>query len=62
MRISKGMPAGSGLGSSAASAAAAAYAVNLLFDEKLSKNAPGKFRKEKFEDLCNLLGKKRQKI
>ena len=37
MRISKGMPAGSGLGSSAASAAAAAYAVNLLFDEKLSK-------------------------
>ena len=37
MRIEKGMPAGSGLGSSAASAAAAAYAVNLLFDEKLSK-------------------------
>ena len=37
MRITKGMPAGSGLGSSAASAAAAAYAVNLLFDEKLSK-------------------------
>ena len=37
MRIEKGMPAGSGLGSSAASAAAAAYAVNLLFDNKLSK-------------------------
>ena len=37
MRITKGMPAGSGLGSSAASAAAAAYAVNLLFNEKLSK-------------------------
>ena len=37
MRIIKGMPAGSGLGSSAASAAAAAYAVNLLFDDKLSK-------------------------
>ena len=37
MRIEKGMPAGSGLGSSAASAAAAAYATNLLFDEKLSK-------------------------
>ena len=37
MRITKGMPAGSGLGSSAASAAAAAYAVNLLFGKKLSK-------------------------
>ena len=37
MRITKGMPAGSGLGSSAASAAAAAYAVNLLFEGKLSK-------------------------
>jgi len=37
MRITKGMPAGSGLGSSAASAAAAAYAVNLLFNDKLSK-------------------------
>ena len=37
MKITKGMPAGSGLGSSAASAAAAAYAVNLLLDEKLSK-------------------------
>ena len=37
MRITKGMPAGSGLGSSAASAAASAYAVNLLFDEQLSK-------------------------
>ena len=37
MQITKGMPAGSGLGSSAASAAASAYAVNLLFDEKLSK-------------------------
>ena len=37
MRIVKGMPAGSGLGSSAASAEAAAYAVNLLFDEPLSK-------------------------
>ena len=37
MHITKGMPAGSGLGSSAASAAAAAYAVNLLFDEPLSK-------------------------
>ena len=37
MRIIKGMPAGSGLGSSAASAAAAAYAVNLLLDDKLSK-------------------------
>ena len=37
IRITKGMPAGSGLGSSAASASAAAYAVNLLFDGKLSK-------------------------
>ena len=37
MRIEKGMPAGSGLGSSAASAAAAAYAVSKLFDDKLSK-------------------------
>jgi len=37
MRITKGMPAGSGLGSSAASAAAAAYAVNLILDERLSK-------------------------
>ena len=37
MRITKGMPAGSGLGSSAASAAAAAYAVNLLLNDKLSK-------------------------
>jgi len=37
MRITKGMPAGSGLGSSAASAAAAAFAVNLLFNGKLSK-------------------------
>ena len=37
MRITKGMPAGSGLGSSAASAAAAAYAVSKLFDDKLSK-------------------------
>ena len=36
MRITKGMPAGSGLGSSAASAAAGAYAVNLLLDNKLS--------------------------
>ena len=37
IKITKGMPAGSGLGSSAASAAAAAYAVNLLFGEQLSK-------------------------
>ncbi len=37
MRIEKGMPAGSGLGSSAASAAAAAYAVSKLFYDKLSK-------------------------
>ena len=37
MQITKGMPAGSGLGSSAASAAASGYAVNLLLDEKLSK-------------------------
>ena len=37
MRITKGMPAGSGLGSSAASAAAAANAVNCLFGNSLSK-------------------------
>jgi homoserine kinase len=35
--IIKGMPLGSGLGSSAASAVAAAYATNLLFGEKLTK-------------------------
>lgn len=37
LKIKKGMPCGSGLGSSAASACAAAYAVNLLYDNKLSK-------------------------
>lgn len=37
LKITKGMPAGSGLGSSAASAAASAYAVNLLLGQKLSK-------------------------
>lgn len=38
LKIIKGLPAGSGLGSSAASAAAAAYAANLLFGKKLSKS------------------------
>ncbi len=37
MKIRKGLPSGSGLGSSAASAAAAAFAVNYLYGEKLSK-------------------------
>ena len=36
--ISKGMPSGSGLGSSAASAAAGACAVNILFENKLSRD------------------------
>lgn len=35
--IRKGMPSGSGLGSSAASACAAAFATNLLYGEELSK-------------------------
>lgn len=37
LKIRKGLPSGSGLGSSAASAAAAAFAVNYLYGEKLSK-------------------------
>jgi len=37
MKIRKGLPSGSGLGSSAASAAAAAFAVNHLYGEKLTK-------------------------
>ena len=37
MKIRKGLPSGSGLGSSAASAAAAAFAVNYLYGEKLTK-------------------------
>jgi homoserine kinase len=37
MRLIKGLPLGSGLGSSAASACAAAYAVNLLYGDTLSK-------------------------
>jgi len=38
IRLKKGLPLGSGLGSSAASAAAAAYAVNLLYGNRLSKD------------------------
>ncbi|MEK6864008.1 MAG: homoserine kinase [Nanoarchaeota archaeon] len=38
IRLKKGLPLGSGLGSSAASAAAAAYAVNILYGNKLSKD------------------------
>jgi homoserine kinase len=37
LKLKKGLPSGSGLGSSAASAAAAAYAVNLVYGEPLSK-------------------------
>ena len=37
LKIKKGLPAGSGLGSSAASAAAAAFAANYLYGSKLSK-------------------------
>ena len=37
MKIHKGLPSGSGLGSSAASAAAAAFSVNYLYGEPLSK-------------------------
>ncbi|MGB3617724.1 MAG: homoserine kinase [Catalinimonas sp.] len=37
LKIRKGMPSGSGLGSSAASAAAAAFAVNHLYGNRLSK-------------------------
>ncbi|MDQ4077062.1 MAG: homoserine kinase [Chloroflexota bacterium] len=37
LRVRKGLPLGSGLGSSGASAAAAAWAVNVLFDQVLSK-------------------------
>jgi len=37
LKIKKGLPSGSGLGSSAASAAAAAFAVNYLYGEKLTK-------------------------
>jgi len=37
MKIRKGLPSGSGLGSSAASAAAASFAVNYLYGEKLTK-------------------------
>ncbi|WP_026998469.1 homoserine kinase [Eisenibacter elegans] len=37
MKIHKGMPSGSGLGSSAASAAAGAFAANYLYGQKLSK-------------------------
>lgn len=39
LRIIKGMPGGSGLGSSAASACAAAYAVNNLYGSRLTKKA-----------------------
>ncbi len=37
LRVRKGLPLGSGLGSSGASAAAAAWAVNVLFNQPLSK-------------------------
>ncbi len=37
IKIEKGLPIGSGLGSSAASAVAAIYALNLLLDERFSK-------------------------
>lgn len=37
LKIHKGMPSGSGLGSSAASAAAAAFATNYLYDNQLSR-------------------------
>jgi homoserine kinase len=37
MKITKGLPSGSGLGSSAASAAAAAFAVNFLYGEMLTR-------------------------
>jgi homoserine kinase len=37
LKIKKGMPSGSGLGSSAASACAAAFATNYLYDNQLSK-------------------------
>lgn len=37
MKITKGLPSGSGLGSSAASAAAAAFATNHLYGEKLTR-------------------------
>jgi homoserine kinase len=37
MKITKGLPIGSGLGSSAASAAAGAFAANYLYGEKLNK-------------------------
>ena len=39
LRLQKGLPLGSGLGSSAASAVAAAWAVNVLFGQPLSKQA-----------------------
>lgn len=39
LHIEKGMPGGSGLGSSAASAAAAAFAVNHLYGSRLTRNA-----------------------
>jgi homoserine kinase len=39
LRLEKGLPLGSGLGSSAASAAAAAWAVNALFGAPLSRTA-----------------------
>lgn len=39
LRLEKGLPLGSGLGSSAASAVAAAWAVNVLFGQPLSKEA-----------------------
>ena len=39
LRLEKGLPLGSGLGSSAASAVAAAWAVNVLFGQRLSKQA-----------------------
>lgn len=38
LRLQKGIPAGSGLGSSAASACAAAFATNYLYGNKLSKD------------------------
>lgn len=37
LRLHKGLPLGSGMGSSAASAAAACWAVNLLFGERLTR-------------------------
>lgn len=38
LKLNKGIPAGSGLGSSAASAVAAGYAINLLYGNRLTKH------------------------